>query len=86
MLSQSRDPTQLRTSAHLWKLDSQNSGEFRPPRQILLSLQTNYYELLQGVYLTITKFLKKYLIILPTETCYFAIKSERFFIYWIEMN
>ena len=45
MLNQSRDPTQLRGSAHLCKLDSQNSGELRPPKEIFLSLQTNYYEL-----------------------------------------
>ena len=51
MLNQSRDPTQVRTSAHLSKLYSQNSGELRPPTEIFLSLQTNYYELLQSVYL-----------------------------------
>ena len=32
---------------------SQNSGELRPPTKIFLSLQTNYYELLQGVYLSV---------------------------------
>ena len=36
---------QLRGSAQLCKLDSQNSGELRPPIEIFLSLQTNYYEL-----------------------------------------
>ena len=86
MQNQSRDPTQVRTSAHLSKLYSQNSGASTTDRNIPLLtdelLRVTSKCLLKW---TITKFKKKYLISLTTEICHFAIKSEKFCIYCIEM-
>ena len=51
VLNQSRDSSQLRVSAHLCKLNNyQNCGQLRPPGEIILSVQKNYYLLLVYYY------------------------------------